>query len=217
MPGLLDAADGALDEIEDWQLVGDAYFSRRQLYALDWGGTAAASSGGSSGSFNLAFMRCAASPAPCGTTATRSTPVPWALWEPIEEVGPHCLAASPAPASPCWCPCRCLRTFPASACRVFPGPAGGPVAAVRDDTKLVLYVGAAARPDIQLFSAAGVPLGRVLWEPRSRVAAAGWTAAEQLLVVDDAAQVGRWSWGFAGGMRWFFWAVETGTGSIGRG
>lgn len=72
---------------------------------------------------------------------------------------------------------------------IFPGPAGGPVAALRDDTKLVLYVGAAARPDIQLFSAAGSPLGRVLWEPRARVATAGWTSQEQLLVLDDAAQV----------------------------
>lgn len=65
------------------------------------------------------------------------------------------------------------------------------MAALRDDTKLVLYMGAAARPDIQLFSAAGSPLGRVLWEPRARVAAAGWTSEEQLLVLDDAAQVGR--------------------------
>ena len=74
--------------------------------------------------------------------------------------------------------------------RVFPAPAGGPVAALRDDTKLVLYMGAAARPDIQMFSAAGAALGRALWEPRTRVTAAGWTADEQLLVVDDAAQVG---------------------------
>lgn len=50
--------EGLLDEIEDWKLVGDAYFSRRQLYALDWGGDAtAASTGGSGADFNLAFMR----------------------------------------------------------------------------------------------------------------------------------------------------------------
>ncbi|KAL4440601.1 hypothetical protein ABPG75_003602 [Micractinium tetrahymenae] len=123
-------AEGVLDEIENWQLVGEAYYSRRQLYALEWGGDAAAGAGGGSGAaFNLAYMR------------------------------------------------------------VFPAPAGGPVAALRDDTKLVLYVGAAARPDIQLYSAAGGPLGRVLWEPRARVAAAGWTSGEQLLVLDDAAQV----------------------------
>jgi hypothetical protein len=55
----------------------------------------------------------------------------------------------------------------------------------------VLYVGAASKPDIQLLSAAGAPLGRVLWEPRARVLAAGWTSGEALLVLDDAAQVGR--------------------------
>lgn len=50
--------EGLLDEIEDWQLVGDAYYSRRQLYALEWGGGAAAGGGGGSGaSFNLAYMR----------------------------------------------------------------------------------------------------------------------------------------------------------------
>ncbi|PSC71888.1 Vacuolar sorting-associated 16, partial [Micractinium conductrix] len=82
--------DEALDELEEWQLVGDAYYSRRQLYSLDWAG---GGGGGSGGAFNLAFMR------------------------------------------------------------IFPAAAGGPVAALRDDTKLVLYVGAASRPDIQILTA----------------------------------------------------------------
>lgn len=55
--------------------------------------------------------------------------------------------------------------------------------------QVVLYVGGFTKPDLQLFSAAGLPLGRVLWDSRARVVAAGWTKAEQLLVVDDAAQV----------------------------
>ena len=55
--------------------------------------------------------------------------------------------------------------------------------------QVVLYVGGFTKPDLQLFSAAGLPLGRVLWDSRARVVAAGWTQAEQLLVVDDAAQV----------------------------
>lgn len=38
------AEDGALESYEDWQLVGDAYFSKRELYQLDWG-------------VDLAFMR----------------------------------------------------------------------------------------------------------------------------------------------------------------
>lgn len=74
--------------------------------------------------------------------------------------------------------------------RVFPAPAGGPIAALRNDAKVVLYVGAVTKPDIQIFSAAGRSLGRVLWDSRARVAAAGWLAAENLLVLDDAAQVG---------------------------
>lgn len=46
---LMAADEGVLDPLEDWQLVGEAYYSRRQLYDLDWGG------GG--GAMNLAFMR----------------------------------------------------------------------------------------------------------------------------------------------------------------
>ena len=95
-------------------------------------------------------------------------------------------------------------------CRVFPAAAGGPVAALRDDTKLVLYVGASAKPDILLFSAAGAPLGRVLWEGRARVLAAGWTSGEQLLVVDDAAQV-QWVVRCMGG-----WTGGRGVGGLGE-
>ncbi len=40
------------DPFEDWQLVGDAYYSRRTLYSLNWGG-------GGGGALDLAFMRCA--------------------------------------------------------------------------------------------------------------------------------------------------------------
>ena len=55
------AEDGAYDAYEDWQLVGDAYYSRRELYALDWGG----GGGGGSGAMNLAFMRCVAACCSC--------------------------------------------------------------------------------------------------------------------------------------------------------
>ena len=43
--------DCGLDAIEDWQLVGESYYSRRELYSLDWGG-------GSGAAMDLAFMRC---------------------------------------------------------------------------------------------------------------------------------------------------------------
>jgi hypothetical protein len=46
-------ADDGYDEYEEWQLVDTSYYSRRQLYALDWGG-----GGGGGGGFDLAFMRC---------------------------------------------------------------------------------------------------------------------------------------------------------------
>lgn len=47
--------DAAFDDAyEDWQLVGDAYYSRRLLYELAWGGGA-----GGGGALDLAFMRCA--------------------------------------------------------------------------------------------------------------------------------------------------------------
>ncbi|EFN53979.1 hypothetical protein CHLNCDRAFT_135924 [Chlorella variabilis] len=117
-------AEDGYDEYEEWQLVGDAYYSRRELYRLDWGGGGS----GGGGSFDLAFMR------------------------------------------------------------VFPAPAGGPIAALRDDSKLVLYVGGFTKPDVQVFSGAGAPLGRVLWDG-GHVLAAGWTAGEQLLVLEAGAKV----------------------------
>lgn len=51
------ADEGVLDPLEDWQLVGEAYYSRRQLYELDWGAGAAAAASGGGSAMNLAFMR----------------------------------------------------------------------------------------------------------------------------------------------------------------
>ena len=175
--------DEALDELEEWQLVGDAYYSRRQLYSLDWAG---GGGGGSGGAFNLAFMRCVARHAQASPRLvvslcrqqSRSSNAAWRLaaslptwWRHNHELHER------------------LSLFRS----IFPAAAGGPVAALRDDTKLVLYVGAASRPDIQILTAAGASLARVLWEPRARVLAAGWLSDETLLVVDDEAQVlGAW-------------------------
>eukprot|EP00887_Chlorella_sp_A99_P002232 scaffold10.g2232.t1 len=110
--------DAGLEGYEDWQLVGDAYFSKREVYQLGWAG----------GGVDLAFMR------------------------------------------------------------VYPAPFGGPVAASRDDNKVLLFKGAFAKPDVQLFTAAGRPLGRVLWD-KGRIVEAGWTSAEELVTVDDRGQV----------------------------
>lgn len=63
------------------------------------------------------------------------------------------------------------------------------MAALRDDKKIVLFAGAFTRPDVQLFTAAGRSLGRVLWD-KGRIMEAGWTSEEQLVAVDDRGQVG---------------------------
>jgi vacuolar protein sorting-associated protein 16 len=63
----------------------------------------------------------------------------------------------------------------------------------RDETKVVLQLGSfGSRPDIQIFSAAGIPLGRVLWDG-GRILAAGWSDVEELLVVDDRGKVQRFT------------------------
>lgn len=73
-------------------------------------------------------------------------------------------------------------------CSIFPAPFGGPVALVRDDKKVLLFRGTSARPDVAICSAAGRPLGRVLWEG-PRLVAAGWTADERLVAVDERGSV----------------------------
>ncbi len=74
------------------------------------------------------------------------------------------------------------------ACRVYAGAFGGLIAAFRDDRKVVLYVGSLTKPDIQLFTAAGTALGRVLWD-KGRIVGVGWSPQEHLIVVDDRGQV----------------------------
>lgn len=57
---------------------------------------------------------------------------------------------------------------------------------------MVLQLGSFSRPDVLIFSAAGTPLGRVLWDG-GRILAAGWTVVEDLLVVDDRGRVQRFT------------------------
>ncbi len=70
---------------------------------------------------------------------------------------------------------------------MYAGAFGGPIAAFRDDRKVVLYVGSLTKPDIQLFTAAGTSLGRVLWD-KGRIMGMGWSPEEHLVVVDDRGQ-----------------------------
>lgn len=66
------------------------------------------------------------------------------------------------------------------------------MATVRDERKVVLHLGSLARPDVQIFSAAGQPLGRILWD-KERITAAGWTTDEELLIVDERGHVHRYT------------------------
>ncbi|RMZ53249.1 hypothetical protein APUTEX25_005238 [Auxenochlorella protothecoides] len=75
--------------------------------------------------------------------------------------------------------------------RVFTGQHGGPMATVWDEAQVRLYIGSASRPDIHIYSAAGRQLGLVLWE-RGSVLAAGWSSAEELLVVEEEGTVHRY-------------------------
>ncbi|KDD72736.1 hypothetical protein H632_c2958p0, partial [Helicosporidium sp. ATCC 50920] len=68
--------------------------------------------------------------------------------------------------------------------RAFGGPAGAPLAVVRDDSKVMLYVDGAATPDVHIYSGSGRQLGTVLWG-RSRLLAAGWTPEEEFLSLDS--------------------------------
>lgn len=56
---------------------------------------------------------------------------------------------------------------------------------------MVLQLGAFSSPDIQLFSAAGAPMGRILWNS-GHIVEAGWTSEEEFLVVNDRGMVHRY-------------------------
>ncbi len=59
--------------------------------------------------------------------------------------------------------------------RLCCAPFGGPIAAMRDDSKMVVVAaGASTRPVVRLFSAAGAELGSFLWE-RGPIAGWGWS------------------------------------------
>jgi hypothetical protein len=76
--------------------------------------------------------------------------------------------------------------------RAVGAPGGGALAAFRDEAKVALHLAAFARPDVRLFDGAGEPLGRVPWDG-ARIAAAGWTRGEELLVVDERGGAARFS------------------------
>lgn len=70
---------------------------------------------------------------------------------------------------------------------VAAAPFGGPVAATRDESKIV-KVGGALRPEVCIYTAAGTPLAAFRWT-RGRIAGLGWTAQEKLVVVEEGGGV----------------------------
>ena len=59
---------------------------------------------------------------------------------------------------------------------------------VRDDRKLVVIQGAATKPVVRVFTAAGQALAAFMWD-RGRVVGMGWSNQEDLLIVEDTGQV----------------------------
>ena len=59
---------------------------------------------------------------------------------------------------------------------------------VRDDRKLVVVQGAATKPVVRVFTAAGRALAAFVWD-RGRIAGMGWSSQEDLLIVEDTGQV----------------------------
>ena len=59
---------------------------------------------------------------------------------------------------------------------------------VRDDRKLVVIQGAATKPVVRVFTAAGQALAAFMWD-RGRVVGMGWSSQEDLLIVEDTGQV----------------------------
>ena len=65
------------------------------------------------------------------------------------------------------------------ASRVACAPYGGPVAIVRDDRKIIKNAAGQLRSGtVQIFDAAGAPLGKFLWDRPTRLVAFGWTDQE---------------------------------------
>lgn len=114
----VDGDPSSLESYEDWHLLpGDgAYFSKKEIYQLDWDGS----------------------------------------------------------------------RISTSQLRLVPGNQGGLIAAFRDDSKVVLYVGPAAGPNIRIFSAAGKSIGTLEWKPQyGHIIETGWTPEEKFIIVAD--------------------------------
>jgi hypothetical protein len=82
--------------------------------------------------------------------------------------------------------------------RLFAAPFGGPIAVVRDESRLVAVrpggaaggggaAGAGSGLVVRIFSAAGREQGSFVWDG-GRVATMGWTRQQELLLLDEGGQ-----------------------------
>eukprot|EP00873_Tetraselmis_striata_P045222 jgi/Tetstr1/465486/TSEL_010170.t1 len=77
--------------------------------------------------------------------------------------------------------------------RVAVSAFGGPVACVRDDSKIVLLApGRPSHPVVRIFTSAGRPLGAFVWE-RNRIVGMGWSSDEELVLVEVDGTVSAYS------------------------
>ncbi|KAH6558965.1 hypothetical protein KP509_1Z035300 [Ceratopteris richardii] len=78
----------------------------------------------------------------------------------------------------------CWENVDLSRHKVACAPYGGPIAIIRDDSKIVQLRAESARPRLQIYSAAGTLLASILWDrPGGRLVGLGWTVDEILVCV----------------------------------
>lgn len=72
--------------------------------------------------------------------------------------------------------------------RLFPAQFGGPIAAIRDTSRLTDVSGHDMRPSIQIFSSTGQLITSFHWD-RAKIIEIGWTKTEEMIVVTADAHV----------------------------
>ncbi len=72
--------------------------------------------------------------------------------------------------------------------RLACAPFGGPVAAIRDERRMVVITSGNMRPVIRTFTAAGEQLGAMVWE-RGSILEWGWSDDLELIIVEASGRV----------------------------
>eukprot|EP00268_Persea_americana_P035161 TRINITY_DN3472_c0_g1_i2.p1 TRINITY_DN3472_c0_g1~~TRINITY_DN3472_c0_g1_i2.p1 ORF type:complete len:842 (+),score=156.20 TRINITY_DN3472_c0_g1_i2:162-2687(+) len=78
--------------------------------------------------------------------------------------------------------------------RVAAAPFGGPIAVIRDDSKIVQLFSESARRKLHIFNSAGVPLSSAVWDrPGGRLVGLSWTDDQTLVAVVQDGTVYRYN------------------------